>query len=279
MPVATLSDVELGVSHQRVAESYAKPGDLVIGADSHTCTAGALGAFATGMGSTDVAVGMATGKTWLRVPETFRVEILGELGERVEAKDLMLTLIGGLGADGATYKALEFGGEGAARLPMHSRLTLSNMAVEAGAKAGLFASDETTRAFLAANGRESDWRPLAPDEGAGYERVVEIDAAAVVPTVARPHTVDNTAPATELSDVHVDQVLIGTCTNGRLEDLRAADRDAGLAGSRPGGHRRGSARGVPLGGRRGDQPWVRRVRRHPRGHPRRRRGLCEHRQP
>jgi 3-isopropylmalate/(R)-2-methylmalate dehydratase large subunit len=219
---ATLSDVELGVSHQRVAESYAKPGDLVIGADSHTCTAGALGAFATGMGSTDVAVGMATGKTWLRVPETFRVEILGELGERVEAKDLMLTLIGGLGADGATYKALEFGGEGAARLPMHSRLTLSNMAVEAGAKAGLFASDETTRAFLAANGRESDWRPLAPDEGAGYERVVEIDAAAVVPTVARPHTVDNTAPATELSDVHVDQVLIGTCTNGRLEDLRAA---------------------------------------------------------
>jgi len=219
---ATLSDVELGVSHQRVAESYAKPGDLVIGADSHTCTAGALGAFATGMGSTDVAVGMATGKTWLRVPETFRVEITGELGECVEAKDLMLTLIGRLGADGATYKALEFGGEGAARLPMHGRLTLSNMAVEAGAKAGLFASDETTRAFLAANGREADWRALAPDPGAAYERVVEIDAATVVPTVARPHTVDNTAPAADLGDVAVDQVLIGTCTNGRLEDLRAA---------------------------------------------------------
>ncbi|MBN2205591.1 MAG: 3-isopropylmalate dehydratase large subunit, partial [Thermoleophilia bacterium] len=219
---ATLSDVEMGICHQRVAESYARPGDLVIGADSHTCTAGALGAFATGMGSTDVAVGMATGKTWLRVPETVRVEITGELGERVEAKDLMLTLIGRLGADGATYRALEFGGGGAERLPMHGRLTLSNMAVEAGAKAGLFASDETTRAFLAANGREADWRAVAPDPGAVYERAVEIDAGAVVPTVARPHTVDNTAPAADLGDVAVDQVLIGTCTNGRLEDLRAA---------------------------------------------------------
>ena len=221
---ATLSDIENGVCHQLVAELYAKPGDLVIGADSHTCTAGALGAFATGMGSTDVAVGMASGKTWLRVPETFRIEVEGALRDGVEAKDLMLTLIGLLGADGATYKALEFGGPGIDSLPMPGRLTLSNMAVEAGAKAGLMPSDEATREFLAGLGREACWRPLAADAGAVYERVVAIDAAALVPVVARPHTVDNVAPVTELAGTKVDQVLIGTCTNGRLEDLRAAAR-------------------------------------------------------
>jgi 3-isopropylmalate/(R)-2-methylmalate dehydratase large subunit len=221
---ATLSDVEMGVCHQRVAESYAKPGDLVIGADSHTCTAGALGAFATGMGSTDVAVGMASGQTWLRVPESFLIEVGGELRDGVEAKDLMLTLIGALGADGATYKALEFGGPGIDALPMPGRLTLSNMSVEAGAKAGLMPSDGATRAFLAALGREGDWRPLAADPGASYERVVEFDAGAIVPMVAKPHTVDNTAAAAELEGTKVDQVLIGTCTNGRLEDLRSAAR-------------------------------------------------------
>ncbi len=219
---ATLSDVEMGVCHQRVAESYAKPGDLVIGADSHTCTAGALAAFATGMGSTDVAVGMASGKTWLRVPETLRIVVRGAFADGVAAKDLMLTIIGTLGADGATYKALEFGGPAIDAMDMAGRLTLANMAVEAGAKAGLVASDATTRAFLAAQGREPDWRPLAPDPEVAYERVLEFDAAAVVPTVARPHTVDNVAPAAELAGVRVDQVLIGTCTNGRLEDLRAA---------------------------------------------------------
>jgi len=139
---ATLSDIEMGVCHQRVAESYARPGDVVIGADSHTCTAGALGAFGTGMGSTDVAVGMASGSTWLRVPETFRIEVRGELPPAVMAKDLMLTLIGEIGADGATYKALEFGGPCVDALPVHERLTLAHMAVEAGAKAGLFASAE-----------------------------------------------------------------------------------------------------------------------------------------
>jgi 3-isopropylmalate/(R)-2-methylmalate dehydratase large subunit len=221
---ATLSDIENGVCHQLVAELYAKPGDLVIGADSHTCTAGALGAFATGMGSTDVAVGMASGKTWLRVPETFRIAVEGVLREGVEAKDLMLTLIGLLGADGATYKALEFGGPGIDNLPMPGRLTLSNMAVEAGAKAGLMPSDEATREFLAGLGREAAWRPLAADAGAAYERVVTIDAGALVPVVARPHTVDNVAPVAELAGTKVDQVLIGTCTNGRLEDLRAAAR-------------------------------------------------------
>jgi 3-isopropylmalate/(R)-2-methylmalate dehydratase large subunit len=219
---ATLSDVEMGVCHQRVAESFAKPGDLVIGADSHTCTAGALGAFATGMGSTDVAIGMATGKTWLRVPDTFRIEVSGTPLAGVTAKDLILTLIGRLGADGATYKALEFGGSAVAALPMHERLTLSNMAVEAGAKAGLAASDATTKAYLAALGREADWRPLAPDEGATYERVIEIDAGELVPVVAAPHTVDNVRPVAELAGTELQQVLIGTCTNGRLEDLRAA---------------------------------------------------------
>ena len=221
---ATLSDVEMGVCHQRVAESFAKPGDLVIGADSHTCMAGALGAFATGMGSTDVAVGMASGQTWLRVPETFRIEIAGELRDGVEAKDLMLTLIGALGADGATYKALEFGGPGIDALPMPGRFTLCNMAVEAGAKAGLMPSDDATREFLAGQRREEAWRPLAADAGAAYERIVALDAGAVVPMVARPHTVDNTAPAAELAGTRVDQVLIGTCTNGRLADLRSAAR-------------------------------------------------------
>jgi len=221
---ATLSDIEMGVCHQRVAERYARPGDLVIGADSHTCTAGALGAFATGMGSTDVAVGMVSGQTWLRVPESFRIDVGGALCDGVEAKDLMLTLIGSLGADGATYKALEFAGPGVDALPMSGRLTLSNMAVEAGAKCGLMPSDATTREFLAGQGREEAWRPLAADAGATYERVVPIDAADIVPTVARPHTVDNTAPAADLKGTRVDQVLIGTCTNGRLADLRAAAR-------------------------------------------------------
>lgn len=230
---AKLSDIEQGISHQRVAESYARPGDVVIGADSHTCTAGALGAFATGMGSTDVAVGMASGKTWLRVPETVRIEVTdpvtdgrdarpGPFGLGVMAKDLMLTIIGSIGADGATYEALEFGGEAIELLPMHGRLTLANMAVEAGAKAGMMASDEVTHAFLAERGRKADWRPLAPDPGAVYERELSFAARAVVPMMAAPHTVDNAHPATELAGTTIDQVFIGTCTNGRLEDLRAA---------------------------------------------------------
>jgi len=221
---ATLSDVEMGICHQRVAESYAKPGDVVIGADSHTCTAGALGAFGTGMGSTDVAIGMATGQTWLRVPETMRVEVGGHLADGVTAKDLILTLIGRLGADGATYKALEFGGPAIDGLPMHERLTLSNMAVEAGAKAGLVASDATTKSFLASLGREADWRPVEPDPGATYEREIRLLADELVPVVAAPHTVDHVHPAAELAGTKVHQVLIGTCTNGRLEDLRAAAR-------------------------------------------------------
>ena len=219
---ATLSDIEVGVCHQCVAESYAKPGDLVIGADSHTCTAGGLGAFATGMGSTDVAVGMASGKTWLRVPETVRIDISGAFAPGVSAKDLILTIIGFLGADGATYEALEFAGSAVAALPLYERLTLANMAVEAGAKAGLFPSDQITREFLRGQGREAGWRAVAADAGASYERTLPFDAGAVVPTVAAPHTVDNTCAAADKAGTRVDQVLIGTCTNGRLEDLRIA---------------------------------------------------------
>lgn len=233
---ATLSDVEMGVCHQRVAEDFAGPGDLVIGADSHTCTAGGLGAFGTGMGSTDVAVGMATGKTWLRVPETLRVDVVGDLPSLVGAKDLMLTVIGTLGADGATYKALEFGGPGIAALTMSGRFTLANMAVEAGAKAGLVASDEVTREFLEERGRAADWRPLAPDDGAAYEATHRFGASDVVPVLAAPHTVDNVHPAAELAGTRVDQVLVGTCTNGRLEDLRAAARV--LRGRRRAAHTR-----------------------------------------
>lgn len=219
---AALSDVEMGICHQRVAEAYARPGDLVIGADSHTCTAGGLGAFATGMGSTDVAVGMATGSTWLRIPETIRVDVDGGLPERVSAKDLILTLIRDLGADGATYMALEFGGDCVARMEVWERLTLANMAVEAGAKAGLAASDEHTREYLAAQGREADWRPLAADAGARYARRLRYGAASLVPMLAAPHSVDNGLSVREAAGRRVQQVFIGTCTNGRLEDLRAA---------------------------------------------------------
>ena len=219
---AVLSEINEGVCHQRLVESFASPGDILIGADSHSCTSGALGAFATGMGSTDVGIGIATGKTWLKVPETLRVEITGEFGRGVYAKDLILHLIGEVGADGATYMALEFTGPGAASMSMPERFTLSNMAVEAGAKTGLFASDGKTRAWLEEHGRPEDFREIAADEGASYSRTVEIDCASLAPTVSAPHTVDNTMTAADASGTRVHQVFIGTCTNGRIEDLRIA---------------------------------------------------------
>jgi 3-isopropylmalate/(R)-2-methylmalate dehydratase large subunit len=221
---AILSEVGDGVIHQRLVESFAKPGDVVIGGDSHTCTSGALGAFATGMGSTDVAIGMALGRTWFKVPETFRIEVKGEFSPGVYSKDLILYLIGMLGADGATYKALEFGGAAINGMSMEERFVLSNMAVEAGAKAGLIASDQKTRQYLKARGRVREWKPLKPDKDAKYERVIEIDASKLVPQVALPHTVDNTRPVTKVKGIKVNQVFIGTCTNGRIEDLKIAAR-------------------------------------------------------
>lgn len=217
-----VEDVGRGVCHQLVAEKYARPGDIAIGADSHSCTAGALGALGTGMGSTDVAMGIALGKTWMRVPETMRVVLKGELRKGVFAKDVILHLIGKITADGATYMALEFIGEGVEKMPMHERLVLSNMAVEAGAKCGLIATDETTHEFLKANSREKDYKPIAGDPDAPCAQEVEVDLSQLTPTVAFPHTVDNTRTIDEVGEVEIDQVVIGTCTNGRVEDLEAA---------------------------------------------------------
>ncbi len=217
-----LCDVGVGVCHQVICEDYVGPGDVLIGADSHSCTAGALGAFATGMGSTDVAVGMALGETWMRVPRTVRVELIGELPGGVYAKDVILYVIGLLRADGATYRALEFAGPLVQALEVDDRMTLCNMAVEAGAKTGLVASDERTRAFLERYGRAEQWKPVAADPGATYERTLSVEVSQLSPTVSLPHTVDNTVTVDEVGDVAIDQVFLGSCTNGRLTDLRIA---------------------------------------------------------
>ncbi len=217
-----LSDVGEGVCHQIVAEKFACPGDIITGADSHTVTAGGLGAFATGMGSSDIAAIFALGKNWFRVPETIRVEVTGIFNKWVSAKDLILSLIGKIGADGATYKALEFGGDAVRQMSISSRLNIANMAVEAGAKVGLFPSDEATRVYLEEKGRGDCYKPLIPDDDATYERIIKIDVSKLEPTVAKPHAVDNIALARELKGIKIQQVFIGTCTNGRLDDMEIA---------------------------------------------------------
>lgn len=217
---AVLSDVGAGVCHQRLIEDYVNPGEILVGADSHTCTSGALGAFATGMGSTDIAVAMALGKTWLKVPSTFKIEVNGKFQNNVCSKDLMLHLIGMIGADGATYRALEFSGDTIENMSMSDRFTLANMAVEAGAKAGLFATDEKTKQYLKSHGREDKYVELKPDADAVYERIIKINASEIKHTVSCPHTVDNVKTVDQLKDVKVNQVFVGTCTNGRIEDLR-----------------------------------------------------------
>jgi len=214
-----LFDAGSGVCHQIVAEQLARPGDVIVGADSHTVTVGALGAFATGMGSSDVAVAMSLGKTWFRVPETIGIKVTGKFARGVGAKDLALYLIGTIGADGATYKALEFIGSAADDMPVWQRLTVSNMAIEAGAKVGLFRSDRITEEYLKSQGRAHEYTPIAADSDAIYERIIPVAVDKLEPMVAMPHTVDNTTTAMSLGDIRVDQVFIGTCTNGRLEDM------------------------------------------------------------
>ena len=217
---AVLSDVGAGVCHQRLIEKFVNPGEVLVGADSHTCTSGALSAFATGMGSTDIAVAMGLGKTWLKVPATYKVVVNGKFRPGVCSKDLMLYFIGMIGADGATYKALEFHGDTIENMSMSERFTLANMAVEAGAKCGLFIADDKTKAFLEERGRGDKFRQILPDSDAEYERVIEINAEDIPHTVSCPHTVDNTCDVKELKDIKVNQVFVGTCTNGRIEDLR-----------------------------------------------------------
>ena len=217
---AVLSDIGCGVCHQRLVEDYINPGEILVGADSHTCTSGALGAFATGMGSTDIAVSMAFGKTWFKVPESFKIEVNGKFKENVCAKDLMLYLIGLIGADGATYKALEFTGDTIKNMEMSERFTLANMAVEAGAKAGLFETDDKTKEFLISRNRGDKYKEIKIDDDAIYEKTIKIDASMIEPMVACPHTVDNVKEVSKLDKIKINQVFIGTCTNGRIEDLR-----------------------------------------------------------
>ena len=212
----------VGIEHVLLPEQgLVAPGELVVGADSHTCTYGALGAFATGMGSTDIGVAMATGCIWLRVPETIRVVFRGELQPWVGGKDLVLHLLGEIGVSGALYKALEFAGPVVDQLSMAGRFTMANMAIEAGAKAGLISVDETTSAYVRDRVSRT-YHIHDPDPDASYERVLEIDVTDIEPLVAFPHLPENVRPASEAGHVDIDQVVIGSCTNGRLEDLRAS---------------------------------------------------------
>ena len=197
------------------------PGELVIGADSHTCTYGALGAFSTGVGSTDMAAGMASGENWFKVPSAIKVVLTGKMPKYVSGKDVILHLIGLIGVDGALYKSLEFTGEGVGELSMDDRFTIANMAIEAGGKNGIFPVDEKTVEYV--GGRVSrDWKKYEADEDAEYESVVNIDLSSLRPTVSLPHLPSNTRTIDEVKGMKIDQVVIGSCTNGRISDLRIA---------------------------------------------------------
>ena len=213
---------KMGIEHALLPEQgVVTAGDCIIGADSHTCTYGALGAFSTGVGSTDMAAGMATGTAWFKVPSAIRFDLKGTLPANCSGKDVILTIIGMIGVDGALYKSMEFTGEGVASLSMDDRLCICNMAIEAGAKNGIFPVDEKTKAYMA--GRcQREPRIFQADPDAEYEKTITIDLSAMVPTVACPHLPENAKPASALGHIRIDQVVIGSCTNGRMEDMEAA---------------------------------------------------------
>lgn len=212
----------VGIEHVIIPEKgMIAPGEMMVGADSHTCTYGALNAFSTGVGSTDAGVAMATGQTWFKVPETIKVELVGKPAPYVTGKDVILELIGRIGVDGARYMALEFAGEGVHYMTMADRLTICNMAIEAGGKCGVFPYDEVTEEYLA--GRVTrDFEPIAPDADAVYADTVTIDLSKMKPVVAFPHLPSNKHYVGEFDEIKIDQVIIGSCTNGRYEDLQAA---------------------------------------------------------
>lgn len=213
---------QVGIEHALLPEKgIVAPGDLVIGADSHTCTYGALGAFSTGVGSTDMAAGMASGLNWFKVPAAIQVVLKGKLQPFVSGKDVMLHLIGTIGVDGALYRSLEFTGEGVAELTMDDRFTIANMAIEAGGKNGIFPVDEKTLAYIQPR-VQRPFKIFEADPDAHYERVVEIDLNTLEPTVAMPHLPSNTKTVREVAGLPIDQVVIGSCTNGRIGDMRIA---------------------------------------------------------
>lgn len=213
---------DMGVEHALLPEKgIVLPGDVVIGADSHTCTYGGLGAFSTGVGSTDLAAAMITGKVWLRVPETIRFVFNGELSKWVEGKDLILYTIGDVGVDGARYMAMEFTGPVIDRLGMAGRLTMANMAIEAGAKNGIVVPDTITEEYVSERAKR-EYKNHASDPDAVYSRIIEYDVAKIEPQVAFPHLPENTKGISEVGEIAIDQAVIGSCTNGRLEDLRSA---------------------------------------------------------
>ncbi len=220
-----LYDVGCGVCHQLIPQSgHVVCGDLVLGADSHTCTYGAINVFSTGVGSTDLAITLASGKNWFRVPETIRIVVKGKLPKAVYSKDIVLNIIRDMTANGATYKSVEFTGEAISDLSVDARFTISNMAVEIGAKCGLMEADEKVLKWIAKAAPKRVPRPVSPDIDARYVDIKEYDISKLSPQVARPHAVDNVAPVEELEGLKIDQVYLGTCTNGRLEDLEVACR-------------------------------------------------------